>query len=110
MGKHKAITISRYRLGGGVLLGAVASGALAVAALSSAGVANATCASISGVGNGNGCTTSGTSFAVGLGPNTAASAQGTLNGSIAAGNGAVAATQGTANLAVATGAGSQAGC
>ncbi|MBV9514625.1 MAG: hypothetical protein JO280_11375 [Mycobacteriaceae bacterium] len=59
-------TISKDRLAGGVVLGAVASG-LAAAALSGAGTADATCAWFSGVGNGGGCTSTPTSFAIGLG-------------------------------------------
>jgi hypothetical protein len=84
MGKHNAI--SNNRLAGGFLLGALASGTLAVASLSSAGAANATCASFSGVNAGTGCTSTPTSFAVGLGPGTTASAQGVFNGAIAIGN------------------------
>jgi hypothetical protein len=44
MGRH----ISKYKLAGGLLLGAIASGSLAVAALSGAATANAGCVSISG--------------------------------------------------------------
>jgi hypothetical protein len=79
MSKHRAP--SKERLAGALLLGAAASGALAIASLSGAGAANATCASISGVGNGNGCTSTATNFAVGLGPNTTATAaNGVFNG------------------------------
>ena len=71
MGKHKATS---KRLAGGVVsLGAVASG-LAAAAMSGAGTASATCASISGIGNSADCYSTPTSFAVGIGPNTFASA------------------------------------
>jgi hypothetical protein len=82
MGRHRAI--SNNKLPGSVLVGAAASG-LAVTALSSAGTANATCASISGIGNGGGCTSTPTSFAVGLGPSTTASASGLFSGAIANG-------------------------
>jgi hypothetical protein len=89
MSKHRAP--SKERLAGALLLGAAASGALAIASLSGAGAANATCASISGVGNGNGCTSTATNFAVGLGPNTTATAaNGVFNGALAVGNGATA--------------------
>src|SRR5271167_1886601 len=82
MRQHR--TISNNKLAGGVLLGAVASG-LAAAALGGAGTANATCASISGIGNGNGCTSTPTSFAIGLGPNTTATASGLFDAAIANG-------------------------
>ena len=60
MGKHSAGACpesrDRVRLAGGLLLGVAASGALATGSVSSAGVANATCASFSGMGNGGACT------------------------------------------------------
>ena len=103
MAKHKAI--SRDRFGGGLLLGAVASGALAVASLGSAGAADATCASISGVGNSADCQSTATSFAIGLGPNTIAKANGLFDGAIAIGitNGATDETlaSSTGNLSLA---------
>jgi hypothetical protein len=109
MGKHRAI--STERRAGGLLLGAVASGALAAAACGSAGTANATCASISGVGNGNGCTSAATSFAVGLGNNSTANAEGLFNGAVAVGDGSLAeaagvgafGTPGTGNVALSVG-------
>jgi hypothetical protein len=70
----------------GLLLGALASGAVVMAALSPAGVAEATCASINGVGADAGCTSGPTSFAVGLDNNSSASAQGLFDGAIAIGN------------------------
>src|SRR5271167_539900 len=89
MAKHTAI--SRDRFAGGLLLGALAAG-LAAAVLGAAGTASATCASINGVGNGNGCTSTATSFAVGLGPNTTANASGLFDGAVANG---FSGTQGT---------------
>jgi hypothetical protein len=83
MGKHRAI--SNNKVAGGVLLGAVASGALAVASLGSAAPANATCASISGIGNGNGCTSTVGSVAIGLGPNATATTNGPFNTALAVG-------------------------
>jgi len=53
-----------------ILLGRAASGALAAGSLSGAGTANATCASISGLQSGGGCTTKNFGdVAVGLGTN-----------------------------------------
>jgi len=111
MSKHNAI--SNDKLVGGVLLGAVASG-LALTALSGAGTAGATCASISGVGNGGGCISTPTSFAIGLGPNTTATADGLFTGAIANGitNGVtdttVASSKGALSLAYAGGKNTQA--
>jgi hypothetical protein len=56
------------------------------ASLNPAGVAEATCASINGVGADAGCTSGPTSFAVGLDNNSSASAQGLFDGAIAIGN------------------------
>jgi hypothetical protein len=83
MGKHTAI--KKDKLAGGVLLGAFASGALAAASLSGAGAANATCASISGIGNGGGCTSTLGSAAIGLGPNATATTNGPFNTALAIG-------------------------
>jgi hypothetical protein len=58
---------------------------MAAAALGVAGTASATCASISGIGDGGGCTSAPTSFAVGIGPNTTASAIGFFSGAVANG-------------------------
>jgi hypothetical protein len=106
VGKHRARTKSQETLAGGVLLGAVASG-LAAAALSGAGTATANCASISGIGNGPGagggsCSSGPGSFAVGIGPNTTASANGVFNGAVAYGldNGATDNTKATADTGV----------
>lgn len=119
MTQHRAI--SRTKLAGGVVLGAVAFG-LATTALGTAGSANATCASISGINNGHGCTSSPGSAAFGLGANATATADGgPLNLAVAVGNpgpnpfygGAVLPTQalarGTFNGAFAIGSGTNAG-
>jgi hypothetical protein len=68
-----------------------------------AGAANATCASISGVSAGAGCTSTPTSFAIGLGPGTEVNAQGLFNGAIAVGTETEASATGVGNLAVAVG-------
>ena len=118
MGKRTAT--STEKIAGGVLLGAVAS-ALAAGALVAAGSANATCASISGIGNGGGCTSTFGSAAVALGANATATADGPMNLAVAVGNpgpnpfykGAVLPTQalarGTFNGAFAIGSGTNAG-
>ena len=93
MGKRRNVSIEK--LAGGVLLGAVASG-LAVTALSGTGTANATCASISRNGNGSSgsaCFSTPTNFAVGLGPNTLATANGLFTDAIAIGTNVHAAAQ-----------------
>jgi hypothetical protein len=80
--------------------------------LGSAGVANASCASISGISagtsGGSTCTSTATSFAVGLGNGTDAAASGLFDGSVAIGTGAEASTQGNFNLALAAGTGAEA--
>jgi hypothetical protein len=101
------MTISKDKLAGGALLGAVASG-LAAAALSCAGTANATCASISGIGNGPGigggsCNSSLTSFAVGLGTNAQASANGLFDSAIAIGDNSQVTTVGNFDTGIAVG-------
>jgi hypothetical protein len=101
MGKHSAIT--KNRRGGGLLLGAMTSGALAVAALRGAGPPNATCASISGIGGGTDCTSGAGSFAIGIGTDATASAQGSMSGAIAIGNAANAIADGTGDFAFAVG-------
>jgi hypothetical protein len=92
------------RRGSRLLLSAVASGALAVGALNPAGVANASCASFSGVNIGAGCTSSFSSFALAIGPNATATANGGLDTALAIGNNASAGVlQGSLNGAVALG-------
>ncbi len=57
-------------------------------ALSSAGTANATCASVSGIGNGGDCTSTVGSVAVGIGPDAttpAATASGVFNRAVSFG-------------------------
>src|SRR6185312_9672569 len=67
MTSNKAVTGGRSKLAGGMLLSAAAAAATAAALSGGAGTANATCASISGFGNGGGCTSTLGSFAVGIG-------------------------------------------
>jgi hypothetical protein len=69
-----------------LLLPALALGAMSMAALSSAGVADADCASISGVDAGAGCTSTSTGFAAGPGNNSPASAQSLFDGAVTIGN------------------------
>jgi hypothetical protein len=89
----------RSPLTAGVLLGAFAMGSL------SAATAYATCASISGVNSGGGCTTTDAGdIAIGLGPNTTATANGGFDTAIAIGADASAiADFGTHNTAIAIG-------
>jgi len=103
--------MARHKITGGVLLGAVAS-SLAAAALGGSGTASATCASISGLSAGSSggstCTSTPTSFAIGIGDNTTAIANGLFTGAVAVGdNGANDATRaastGALSLALALG-------
>ena len=74
------------------------------ASLGGVGTANATCASISGIINiGKGCTSSPLSFALALGPNRIASAEGLLTGAIAIGTNNVANAEGFLTGAIAIG-------
>jgi hypothetical protein len=100
---QRTVTSAGRLTGGLLLLGAAASCALAAAALSSAGSAHATCVSINGIGNGGGCTSSPTSFAVGLGPGTTADAQGFFNGAFSVGADAETTSTGVGNFAAAVG-------
>ncbi len=88
MGQFEAVAVGTPRSTSGaarrLLHGVLACGAMAMAALSSAGVAGATCASINGAGAD--CTSTPTSFAVGLDGNSSASGQGSFDGAIAIGN------------------------
>jgi hypothetical protein len=90
MGQCEAVAVGRPRSTFGaarrLLLGALASGGMAMAAMSSAGVADATCASLNGVGAGAGCPSISTNFAVGPGNDSSASAQGLFDGAIASVN------------------------
>lgn len=77
-----------------------------MASLSGAGVVSATCVSISGVGNGNGCFSSPNSVAVGVGTNAHAFANGQFDRSIAVGDNSTAQTNaGNFNVALAVGTG-----
>jgi hypothetical protein len=88
VGQFEAVALGTPRSTSGaarrLLHGVLASAAMAMAALSSAGVAGATCAYINGAGAD--CTSTPTSFAVGLDSNSSASAQGLFDGAIAIGN------------------------
>ena len=93
------------QLAGGVLLGALVSGALAVVSMSSPAVAAATCMAGGGMHVGSGCSANGTgSVAVGLGPDTTATADGTHDSALAIGTKADAeATNGNNNTALTLG-------
>jgi len=91
----------------GASLGAVASGALAIGAPSQAPVANATCLSVFGIGNGGDCTSTIGSIAVGIGPGTMAGATGLFGVAFAVDAGAAAHSVGVvfgASFAVGSGA------
>ncbi len=89
----------------GLLGGAMVSATFAAAALGSSATANATCASLFGIGNSAQCTSSPTSIAIALGPGATASATGLFAVAIAngLGNGAgqttIATADGSVNLA-----------
>lgn len=101
MGKHRNSSRARYRLVGAALPIAAVSGALA--ALGSAGTANASCISFSGIGNGNGCTTTNIGdTAIVLGSGTAV-ASGGFNTSVAVGTYAYSEARGVFNTAIAVG-------
>lgn len=112
MGNHRTHAGDRYRLSGGLLLAVAAVGA-AAAASGSAGTANASCASISGISAGSSggstCTSTPTSFAIGIGGNTFASAKGLFTGAIAIGTNntgpdtTIADSEGALSLAYANG-------
>jgi hypothetical protein len=107
MGKHSKV--SKNRIVNGSILGALTSG-MAISALSSAATAGATCLSVDGIGNGNGCQTTGLGdFAFALGPGAQATAGETTNGIVgfnvaaAIGPGSTALAAGSRNIAVAVG-------
>ncbi|RDH78862.1 hypothetical protein DVS77_09680 [Mycolicibacterium moriokaense] len=105
MGKHidsAQAAIDGKRLGGGILIGALASGAVAIGALGSAGQANATCVSAGGwFSIGSGCTTTDRGdFALAIGPGATASASGGRNTAIAWGASATATAEGVHNVAI----------
>lgn len=77
------------RVKGGLLATAFVSSALATTTLSGAPTADATCFSIFGIGNGNGCTSNPTSYAFALGEGATADAStGFFGGAVAVGNNA----------------------
>jgi hypothetical protein len=100
VGQFEAVALGTPRSTSGaarrLLHSALASAAMAMAALSSAGVAGATCAYINGAGAD--CTSTPTSFAVGLDSNSSASAQGLFDGAIAIGNTSTATAGASAGL------------
>jgi hypothetical protein len=100
MGRHRAR--SKERFAPGVLLGVVASG-LAATAVGGAGTANASCASISGIGNSADCTSTPGSFAVGLGTGAKATSVGFFDGAVSNGNNAQSIAGGTGSFAYAGG-------
>ena len=82
--------MKRIRAKSGVLLGALVSGALATGAIGGAAPAQASCFSIFGLGNGNGCTSNVTTYAIAIGDGAVASATGLFGGSLAIGDNAQA--------------------
>ena len=84
--------MTRIRAKGGALLGALVAGALATGALSTAAPAEATCISAFGIGNGNGCTSALTTYAIGIGDGAVANAPTLFGGALAIGNHASAST------------------
>src|ERR1700752_3448713 len=108
MAKHAQVRtggIDSKRLGGGFMVGALASGALAVGALTSAGDANASCVSAGGwFSMGSGCTTTDPGdFAIAMGEGATAYASGGRNTAISFGAGANTNAVGTDNTAVGLG-------
>jgi len=84
--------VNRIRATGGKLLGALVSGALATGALSAAPNAYASCFSMFGIGNGNGCTSALTTYAIGIGDGAKANAPTLFGGSLAIGKNSNAST------------------
>lgn len=95
----------RTRVGGSLLIGALASGAFAAGALGTAGEAEATCVSAGGwFSIGKGCSTEKFGdFAFAIGPGAQATAAGGFNTAIAWGAGAVSEAFGKFNNAIAIG-------
>lgn len=104
MGQHRKDSPARHRLTFAILPIVAVSGALGAAgALGSAPTANATCASFSGIGNGNGCTTTNIGdLAIVVGSGTAI-ASGGFNTSVAVGTFTYAEARGQFNTAIAVG-------
>ncbi len=85
--------MNRVRASGGMLLGALVSSALTLGTLGEAPAANASCISAFGIGNGGGCTSNLTSFAIAIGTNATANAgNGFFSGAISLGASAATAT------------------
>jgi len=84
--------MNRIRPTGRALLGALVSGALATGALSGAAPAEASCFSMFGLGNGNGCTSTLTTYAIALGDGAVANAPTLFGGALAIGKNANAST------------------
>lgn len=105
------MSTDRIRSTAHLLLGTLACGALAAGALAGAGDAQATCASVLGFGNGNGCQSNRTTFAIALGDGAQANAlTGVFGGAVAVGKNAAATNAiGTLSLAAALGDGATAG-
>ena len=77
---------------GRALLGALVSGALATGAIGGAAPAEASCFSMFGLGNGNGCTSTLTTYAIGIGDGAVANAPTLFGGALAIGKNANAST------------------
>ena len=107
MGQHGII---KSKLTGAIAVGALASGALATAGLGSAPAANASCASVFGIGNSAQCTSSLFNLAIAVGTDAEAHADGLLpfGAAFAVGDGAMAEIDTGFSLAVASGANSRA--
>jgi hypothetical protein len=114
MGKHRTgVQVNGTdcrRIGGGLVIGALASGAFALASLGSAGDANATCVSAGGWFTlGHGCTTTAPGdFALAIGPGATANASGGMNTAISWGAGANTTAEGVHNVAIGAGLGATA--
>ena len=77
---------------GRALLGVLISGALATGAIGGAAPAEASCFSMFGIGNGNGCTSTLTTYAIGIGDGAVANAPTLFGGALAIGKNASAST------------------
>ncbi len=77
--------MAQMQIQGRVLLGALASGVLATVMMGGAPTANATCASIFGIGNTADCTSNLTSIAIAIGPGAVAHADGLFGSAMAIG-------------------------
>ena len=84
--------MTRIRPTGRALLGALVSGALATGAIGAAAPAEASCFSMFGIGNGNGCTSTLTTYAIALGDGARANAPTLFGGALAIGKNSYATT------------------